>query len=143
MYENYLVYKCTTTLIQLDKERGGAVSWKLDKNKPICPQLCEQLSVRIAAGIYEPNAKLPSVRELAVLAGVNPNTVQRAYEVLEQKGMIYTVRNSGTFVSEDNAVAKESVESLRAEKTKEYFLQMETLGFDAKNTKEYVKEWEV
>ncbi|MEE1314170.1 MAG: GntR family transcriptional regulator [Faecalimonas sp.] len=119
------------------------MSWRLDKNKPICPQLCEQLSVRIAAGIYEPNAKLPSVRELAVLAGVNPNTVQRAYEVLEQKGMIYTVRNSGTFVSEDNAVAKESVESLRAEKTKEYFLQMETLGFDAKNTKEYVKEWEV
>ncbi len=119
------------------------MSWKLDKNKPICPQLCEQISVRIAAGIYKPNDKLPSVRDLAVAAGVNPNTVQRSYELLEQQGLIYTVRNSGRFVSEDSTVAQESVESLRAEKTREYFLQMKALGLDEQKTKDYVKEWSV
>lgn len=117
------------------------MSWKLDKNKPICPQLCEQISVQIAAGTYKPNEKLPSVRDLAVAAGVNPNTVQRSYELLEQQGLIYTVRNSGRFVSEDSTVACESVENLRMEKTKEYFSQMKALGFDEQMTKEYIKGW--
>ncbi len=119
------------------------MSWKLDKNKPICPQLYERISVRIASGIYKPNDKLPSVRDLAVAAGVNPNTVQRSYELLEQQGLIYTVRNSGRFVSEDSSLAQESVKSLREEKTKEYFAQMKALGLDAQMTKEYIKEWSV
>ena len=117
------------------------MSWKLDKNKPICPQLCEQMSVRIASGIYKPNDKLPSVRELAVAAGVNQNTVQRSYELLEQQGLIYTVRNSGSVVSEDTSVALESVAALRHEKTREYFAQMEILGMKVQDTIHYVKEW--
>ncbi len=118
------------------------MSWKLDKQKPICPQLCEQFSVQIASGVFEPHDKLPSVRELAVLAGVNPNTVQKSYEILEEQGLIYTVRNNGRYVSEDISVARECVERLRREKTQEYFKQMQTLGMEQDAIISYVKEWE-
>ncbi|MDO5124338.1 MAG: GntR family transcriptional regulator [Eubacteriales bacterium] len=118
------------------------MNWQLDKNKPICPQICERVSLLIARGDYKPHDKVPSVRDLAVTLGVNPNTVQRAYESLEQQGMIYTMRGSGRFVSEDVSVSKESISSLRHEKTQEYFIQMKALGMSTEDTKTYVKEWE-
>ncbi len=117
------------------------MNWKPDKNKPICPQLCEYMSVQIASGAYKPHDKLPSVRDLALAVGVNPNTVQRAYEILEQQGIIYTMRGSGRFVAEDVSVSQDSIKSLRIEKTQEYFSQMESLGFSKEDTKNYVKEW--
>lgn len=117
------------------------MNWKPDKNKPICPQLCEHMSVLIASGEYKPHDKLPSVRDMAISAGVNPNTVQRAYETLEQQGLIYTMRGSGRFVADDVSVSKQSVKTLRFEKTEEYFSQMEALGFSKDDTKNYVKEW--
>ena len=65
------------------------MSWQLDKNRAICPQICERLCVEIANGTLKPNDKLASVRELAIRAGVNPNTVQKAFEQLEQDELIY------------------------------------------------------
>ncbi|MGN0453010.1 MAG: GntR family transcriptional regulator [Ruminococcus sp.] len=117
------------------------MDWKPDKNKPICPQLCEHMSVLIASGFYKPDDKLPSVRDLAVSVGVNPNTVQRSYEILEQQGIIYTMRNSGRFVSADISVSQQSVKTLQKEKTQEYFSQMFSLGMNTEETKQYVKEW--
>ena len=52
--------------------------WSLDKNRPLCPQICEQICVSIANGTFLPGSRLMSVREMAISAGVNPNTVQRA-----------------------------------------------------------------
>ena len=117
------------------------MGWTLDKERPICPQLCEQICVAIASGTYNPDDKLPSVRELAIEAGVNPNTVQRSYEILEQQGILYTVRGSGRFVSKDISVAKQTVENLKIKKTKEYFLSMSALGFETEAVKTYIKEW--
>lgn len=114
------------------------MDWKLDKNKAICPQICEKISVLIASGVYKANEKLPSVRELALDAGVNPNTVQRSYETLEQQGIIYTQRNSGRFVSEDVSVAQSCVEKLRMDKTKEYISDMKNLGLNPKDTMNYI-----
>lgn len=117
------------------------MNWKPDKDKPICPQLCEHMSSQIAAGYYKPHDKLPSVRELAVLVGVNPNTVQRSYEILEGQGIIYTMRGNGRYVAEDITRSQESIKKLRVEKTREYFSQMKLLGFDTDETKDYIKEW--
>ena len=75
--------------------------WTLDKNRPICPQLCEQLCAHIAAGEFTPGQKLMSVREVALEAGVNPNTVQRAFTQLEQQGVLHSVRGAGWFISQD------------------------------------------
>ena len=133
------MYYCINTIVQLRKVKG--VKSKLDKKKPLCPQLCEQICVNIANGIYKDGGRLPSVRELAVMAGVNPNTVQRAYETLEMQGTIYSVRGSGWYVTEDTTQSEQIMHNLMEEKTKEYFEAMFSLGMSKEQIKEYVKEW--
>ncbi len=118
------------------------MKWELDKSRAICPQICEQLCVGIASGELTPGSKLLSVREVALSAGVNPNTVQKSFEQLEQKGIIYSVRGSGWYVGEDISSAKEMVTELYAEKTAQYFSSMKSLGLDVNQIKQYVKEWQ-
>ena len=119
------------------------MEWKLNKNKPLSQQICEQICLKIAVGELLPESKLPSVRETAVSSGVNPNTVQRAFEALEQNGIIYSVRGSGSFVSPDIQKAKETVEQILRQKALEFFGEMQALGLDAEQTKKYVKELEL
>ena len=117
------------------------MDWLIDKNRPICPQICEQLCLRIAQGEFEPHERLLSVREIAVMAGVNPNTVQRSLDELEQKGILYSVRGSGWFVTEDMSLAKEVLSEIFAKKTADYFAAMQMLGMDAEAVKKYIEEW--
>ena len=117
------------------------MSWKLDKNRPICPQITEQICVKIANGELGAGEKLPSVRDVALAAGVNPNTVQKSFEQLEQNGIIYSVRGSGCFVTDDVSVAKETIKKLTEEKTRNYFGEMKLLGFSDEEIKNYVEEW--
>ena len=119
------------------------MDWIIDKQRPICPQISEQLCLRIAKGMFAPHAKIPSVREIAVTAGVNPNTVQHSLEELERRGVLYSVRGSGWFVGEDITLAKEVFAGILAQKTADYFVSMRILGMDAAAVKEYVKEWNV
>lgn len=119
------------------------MDWIIDKNRPICPQICEQLCLRIAHGMFAPHEKILSVREIAVAAGVNPNTVQHSLEELERRGILYSVRGSGWFVGEDITLAKEVFDGILAQKTADYFAAMGILGMDAAAVKEYVKEWNV
>lgn len=118
------------------------MGWKPDHAAPICPQICEQMCVRIAKGSLEPHSRLLSVRELAVKLGVNPNTVQRSYEQLEQQGVLYSIPGTGWYVSADTAAAKNAVEHLIREHTAAYFGEMENLGLDTAAAKQVVKEWE-
>lgn len=120
---------------------SDGMEWLIDKNRPICPQISEQFCLRIAGGNYLPNERLPSVREIAVSAGVNPNTVQRSLEELERRSILYSVRGSGWFVGEDISLAKEVFQEILDKKTAEYFAAMEIMGMDASAVKEYVKEW--
>ena len=86
------------------------MEWTLDKGRPIVPQLCEQVCLRIALGKFLPEERLPSVREIALLAGVNPNTVQKALQLLEDDGLIVTDRTNGKFVAENFDVIKKQKE---------------------------------
>lgn len=115
--------------------------WNLDKSRPICPQLCEQLCAHIAAGQLLPGQKLMSVREVAVSAGVNPNTVQRAFEQLEQQGILYSVRGAGWYVAEDPCAARDMQITLAEAAIKEFFEKMAALGYTPEDAKSMVKEW--
>ena len=117
------------------------MEWTLDKVRPLCPQICEQLCVQIALGRFAPGERLLSVRETALSAGVNPNTIQRSFETLEQQGILYSVRGSGWYVSEDISLAKEALQRLYEEKTAAYFTAMEGLGMSPSAIKTYVEEW--
>ena len=118
------------------------MEWKLDKNRPICPQLCEQMCARIAAGELAPGQKVMSVREAAVAAGVNPNTVQRAFEQLEQQGVLNSVRGAGWFVARDTEAARNMQQALVQEKLGAFFEEMTCLGLTPAEIKKIVEEWE-
>lgn len=115
------------------------MNWKLDKAKPLCPQLCEQVCLKIALGEFLPGDKMLSVRETALAAGVNPNTVQKAFEKLEQDSILYSVRGSGWYVCEDITNAKHTLDNLIAEKTQAYFESLHALGMSSEEIKNYVK----
>ena len=115
--------------------------WTLNKDRPLCPQICEQICVGIAGGEFQPEERLMSVREVAVAAGVNPNTVQRAFEELEREGVLYSVRGSGWFVGADISRAKAVLETIISKKTAAFFNEMAVLGLAPEAVKTYVKEW--
>ena len=118
------------------------MKWKLDKNLPICPQLCEQICVLISSGELSAGQRLYSVREVALSAGVNPNTVQKAFLQLEQTGLIYSVRGSGWYISDDTSRAHQIVKSMINAKTNSFFSDMQKLGLSHEQIKEIVKEWQ-
>lgn len=65
---------------------------------PIYRQIENRILELILLGVYTSDAQLPSVRTLAVDLGINPNTIQKAYQELESDGIIYTVTGKGSFV---------------------------------------------
>lgn len=71
------------------------------KNRmPIYEQLVENISKMVLSGVFMPNDPIPSVRQLASELGINPNTIQKAYSELERRGIIYSVKGRGSFVSD-------------------------------------------
>lgn len=104
--------------------------WILDSDRPIFIQILERIRMNIISGKYQPGEKLPSVRELAAEAAVNPNTMQRAFAELERAGLVYSKRTSGRFITED----QEMIETLKADIAKEkirLFLEnMQQLGYE-------------
>ena len=67
--------------------------------KPIYEQIVERFQMLIVRGVLEPDSQMPSVRSLATELSINPNTIQKAYTILEQQGYIYPVKGRGNFVS--------------------------------------------
>jgi DNA-binding transcriptional regulator YhcF (GntR family) len=104
--------------------------WDLKSDRPIYTQLIEQLELKICSGFYALGSKLPSVRDLAQEASVNPNTMQRALAKLEEDGLLYTNRTSGRFVTEDIKMIQKTKTKLAQEHIQEFLEKMKRLGFD-------------
>lgn len=119
------------------------MEWTLDKHRPICPQICEQLCARIAAGEFAPDQRLMSVRDVAVAAGVNPNTVQRAFEQLEMQGVLRSERGAGWFVGPNPEAAETLRQDMAREKVTAFFAEMTGLGLSHEDIKKIVEEWEL
>lgn len=118
------------------------LTWRLDKNRGICPQICEQLCARIVAKEFLPGQRLMSVREVALAAGVNPNTVQRAFEQLEGQGVLRSERGSGWYVTENVDCAQALYASMVQQKCRQFFSELADLGMTPEEVKKLVKEWE-
>lgn len=106
------------------------MAWNLDSDRPIYSQILERIQMQIISGFYQPGEKIPSVRELAADAGVNPNTMQKALSELERSGLVITQRTSGRIVTEDMLMIKESQKQLAVEQMKEFLKKMQELGFE-------------
>ena len=117
------------------------MEWSLDRKRPICPQLCEQLCIMIASGKFPAGCRLPSVRDIALSAGVNPNTVQKSLETLGEQGVVYPERGSGWYVSDHQDIALNITNDVIRYKTAEYVESMKAMGLTMEQIKKYVEEW--
>ena len=106
------------------------MAWNLNSDRPIYAQILERIQMQIVSGVYQPGTKIPSVRELAADAGVNPNTMQKALAELERSGLVMTQRTSGRVVTEDLNMIKETRNQLAGEQVKDFLNRMKDLGFD-------------
>ena len=104
------------------------MDWNFRNDQPIYSQLTQRLTEAIVSGIYAPGEKLPSVRELAVEAGVNPNTVQRALSELERDGLVFSQRTAGRFVTENENMIANAKLRIADERVGEFLHSMITLG---------------
>ena len=104
--------------------------WDLKSDRPIYAQLIEQIQLMIVSGIYPVGSKLPSVRDMAADAAVNPNTMQRALSQLENEGLLYSQRTSGRYVTEDVDKIMQIKNSLAVEVIHEFIDKMNRLGYD-------------
>lgn len=116
------------------------MEWIIDGDRPIWTQLQDQLSMRIISGKYPMGGRLPSVRELAAEAGVNPNTMQRALGAVESRGLVVTNRTAGRYVTEDQALIREIRMELARRCMEEYLNGMKTLGFTEKEARNLLLE---
>ncbi len=107
------------------------MEWVFRPDVPIYTQLVEYLTQRIVSGGYAAGERLPTVRDLALDAGVNPNTVQRALAELERTGLVYSQRTAGRFVTEDAAEIAAERERLARARAAEFLTAMEQLGVGA------------
>ncbi len=104
--------------------------WELKSDRPIYTQLIEQIEMMIFAGSFPLGARLPSVRDMAQEAAVNPNTMQRALAKLEEDGLIVTQRTSGRFITEDAHMIEQAKSRVAQEQAAEFIEKMGKLGFD-------------
>ena len=102
--------------------------WNLDSARPIYLQIIERVQMDIITGRYQPGDKLPSVRDLAQEAAVNPNTMQKALSELERSGLIYSQRTSGRFITEDKELIHQMKKELAAAEVSAFVAHMKQLG---------------
>lgn len=114
--------------------------WELSSERPIYLQLIEQIQHRIITGVYQPSDKLPSVRDMAAEAGVNPNTMQKSLMELERDGLVYSNRTSGRYITSDvNLIQELKNQSVRGE-ILEFLERMNKLGFNGEEIKALISD---
>lgn len=106
------------------------MAWNLDSDRPIFLQIVERIQMDIVSGKYQPGDKLPSVRDLASEAAVNPNTMQKAFSELERTGLVYSQRTSGRFITEDTHMIEELKASLARKEIDHFLEQLQKLGYE-------------
>ena len=108
------------------------MAWQFTSNRPIYSQIVDEIELRILNGTYEMGMRLPSVRDLAVLAAVNPNTMQRALSELEEMGLVTTQRNTGRTVTTDEAAVARARDAKADLLVETFLVQMKALGLSRK-----------
>ena len=116
------------------------MSWELTNDRPIYMQLMDYIKLGIISGQYPAGSKLPSVRELASIAAVNPNTMQKALSELERIGLVHSRRTSGRFITEDETMIKQLKTETATEHIREFLKSMEHLGFTRLEILELVQD---
>lgn len=116
------------------------MKWDIDSQRPVYIQLIEQIQAAIVSEIFNPGDKLPSVRDLAAEAGVNPNTMQKALSELERMNLLYTNRTSGRYITSDTHLISSLKRDSITNEITDFLSRMKQLGYDPKEVIEKINE---
>ena len=111
-----------------------------ENERPIYVQLVEKIRIEIVSGKLKLGQRIPSVRELAINARVNPNTMQKALAELEDEGLIYTERTNGKFVTNDEQLIEKLKKELAEEKVNNFMKDMKNIGITYDEVLKYLQE---
>lgn len=117
------------------------MEWTFHDEAPIYLQIMEQIKRQIATGLLNPGDKIPAVRELAIEAGVNPNTMQKALSELEREGLLYSQRTSGRFVSDNREDTRNLQQELVVQYMQTFMMNMTKMGYSPKQSAESYMEY--
>ena len=118
------------------------MAWQFNHKTPVFSQIADRLMLEILNGTYSPGEQIPTVRQLAFEAAVNPNTVQRALAHLEETGLLYSKGTVGRFVTEELDVLERARARMLRETVRRWLEEASTLGLTAEELIQYIKEEE-
>lgn len=116
------------------------MQWKLSDDRPIYVQLMETITAAIASGTLAAGSRLPSVREMAAQAGVNPNTMQRALAELERGGLLYSQRTAGRFVTDQSDRITQKRKELAMQQIRIFLSSMKEMGYTSEQTLNLIQQ---
>ena len=113
---------------------------ELDRNAPMFLQIFDRLKKDIIKGKYPPNVQIPTVRQLACDMSVNPNTVQKALQILEDEGLIITRATLGKFVTSDTECIERVKQQLQNETLVSWLNEMHEIGITTERILEFINK---
>ena len=117
------------------------MAWTFNEESPIYLQIAYRVKLKIASKELNMGQQLPPVRELAQEAGVNPNTVQRAFQELEKEGLVYSARTSGRFVTEDEKFIDQKRHEIAQTLMKNFVTEMTDVGFSSPEIQSLITDY--
>lgn len=106
------------------------MAWHFTSRAPVYLQIVSRIRADILGGVYKADEQIPPVRQLAFEAGVNPNTMQRAFAVLEDEQLFVTRGTVGRFITTDTAVLERAREALRRETVARLLEEAKAVGLE-------------
>lgn len=107
---------------------------------PIYEQIVNNIENYVAVGILREKSQIPSIRELANNLGINPNTVKKAYDILENRGVIMTISTKGTFISNNTKMVLENKIDKEINLIKDKIRELENMGISKKEIMERIEK---
>lgn len=116
------------------------MAWKFSSDRPVYLQISERIVKKVLSGEYNTGSQIPSVRQIALEATVNPNTVQRAFSELENEGLIISKGTLGRFVTEDEQVIAACRQKMSEQLVKEFTNNMKYLSITKEQVVKMIEE---
>lgn len=116
------------------------MAWKFTGDRPVYLQIAEHIEKAVLSGVYPPGEQIPSVRQLALEAAVNPNTVQHAFTELENQGIILSRGTQGRFVTEDVQIIEVCRREMAQQYTRAYLQDIQQLGISKEQAITMIQE---
>lgn len=116
------------------------MAWTFSSDRPVYLQIAERIRRSVLSGEYPPGGQIPSVRQLALLAAVNPNTVQHAFSDLENEGIILSKGTQGRFVTENRQIIEQVRQKIAIECVRCFLRDLKQLAIEPELAIAMIKE---